>query len=201
MAFVPRPEFMEQLEATWDHHRFAICHYVVFPNTVFNCNPGHVQLFTPIPIDVDRTRFKCWELIHPGDRTDPDYAAYYDHTMAHWATLKGVVGEDIAIYEQLQRTKRSSGYTEHILSSARVQDRDVPRDDGAQDQRLTHAGAGHADGGSTAITRRSTAGAHPTRRARQDPARRRARALRPMPHHPPGFAACSSRAPRLPPAR
>ena len=37
--------------------------------------------------------------------------------MAHWATLKGVVGEDIAIYEQLQRTKRSSGYTEHILSS------------------------------------------------------------------------------------
>ncbi len=117
MAFVPRPEFMEQLEATWDHHRFAICHYVVFPNTVFNCNPGHVQLFTPIPIDVDRTRFKCWELIHPGDRTDPDYAAYYDHTMAHWATLKGVVGEDIAIYEQLQRTKRSSGYTEHILSS------------------------------------------------------------------------------------
>jgi hypothetical protein len=26
------------------------------------------------------------------------------------------VGEDIAIYEQLKRTKQSSGYKEHILS-------------------------------------------------------------------------------------
>jgi hypothetical protein len=33
-----------------------------------------------------------------------------------WAGLKVVVGEDIAIYEQLKRTKNSSGYKEHILS-------------------------------------------------------------------------------------
>jgi hypothetical protein len=31
--------------------------------------------------------------------------------------LQGVVGEDISIYEQLKRTKRSSGYTEHRLNS------------------------------------------------------------------------------------
>ena len=31
--------------------------------------------------------------------------------------LKGVVGEDISIYDQLARTKRSSGYTSHILSA------------------------------------------------------------------------------------
>jgi len=37
--------------------------------------------------------------------------------MAHWDALKGVVAEDIAIYDQLARTKRSSGYTEHILSA------------------------------------------------------------------------------------
>jgi phenylpropionate dioxygenase-like ring-hydroxylating dioxygenase large terminal subunit len=117
MAFIPRAEYRAELDATQDHHRFAICHYVVFPNTVFNCNPGHVQLFTPIPIDVDRTRFLCWELIYPGDRSDPEYAAYYDRTMTHWDTLKVVVGEDISIYAQLERTKQSSGYTEHILSS------------------------------------------------------------------------------------
>jgi len=116
MCFVPRPQTLDQLHETWDHHQYAICHYVVFPNTVFNCNPEHIQIFNPIPIDVDRTKFLCWQLIYPGDHDDPEYAAYYDRMSAHWAGLKGVVAEDIAIYDQLARTKRSSGYTEHILS-------------------------------------------------------------------------------------
>jgi phenylpropionate dioxygenase-like ring-hydroxylating dioxygenase large terminal subunit len=116
MCFVPRPEKRELLAEDWDHHKYAICHYVVFPNTVYNCNPEHIQVFNPIPIDVDRTRFLCWQLIYDGDRTDPEYAAYFDKMMAHWETLKAVVAEDIAIYDQLARTKRSSGYTQHILS-------------------------------------------------------------------------------------
>lgn len=117
MCFVPRPPTLDQLAEDWDHHQFAICHYVVFPNTVFNCNPEHIQVFNPIPIDVDRTRFLCWQIIYPGDHDDPEYAEYYSTTMAHWDALKGVVAEDIAIYDQLARTKRSSGYTEHILSA------------------------------------------------------------------------------------
>jgi phenylpropionate dioxygenase-like ring-hydroxylating dioxygenase large terminal subunit len=116
MCFVPRAEQLDELTADLDHHRHAICHYVVFPNTVFNCNPEHVQVFNPIPIDVDRTRFLCWELIYPGDQADPEYAAYYERTMAHWASLKRVVGEDIEIYDQLERTKRSSGYRRHVLN-------------------------------------------------------------------------------------
>ena len=116
MCFVPRHETRDRLEEDWDHHRYAICHYVVFPNTVFNCNPEHIQVFNPIPIDVDRTRFLCWQLIYPGDLDDPEYATYHERTMAHWEVLKGVVGEDIEIYDQLARTKRSSGYTRHILN-------------------------------------------------------------------------------------
>lgn len=117
MCFVPRHEHLEALRETWDHHRFAICHYVVFPNTVFNCNPRHIQVFQPIPLEVDRTRFLCYELIYPGDPDDPEYADYYAATMQHWSELTRVVGEDISIYDQLARTKRSHGYTEHILSS------------------------------------------------------------------------------------
>jgi phenylpropionate dioxygenase-like ring-hydroxylating dioxygenase large terminal subunit len=116
MCFVPRHQTMDQLAEDWDHHKYAICHYVVFPNTVFNCNPEHVQVFNPIPIDVDRTRFLCWQLIYPGDLDDPEYADYYARTMRHWDVLKGVVAEDIEIYDQLARTKRSSGYTKHILN-------------------------------------------------------------------------------------
>lgn len=115
MCFVPRAEALDELHADWDHHQHAICHYVVFPNTVFNCNPEHVQVFTPIPIDVDRTRFLCWELIYDGDLSDPDYDEYHQRTMRHWDRLKKVVAEDIEIYEQLERTKRSSAYTQHVL--------------------------------------------------------------------------------------
>jgi phenylpropionate dioxygenase-like ring-hydroxylating dioxygenase large terminal subunit len=116
MMFVPRPEHMDALSDEGDHHRHAICHYVVFPNTTFNCNPKHIQVFNPIPVDVDRTKFYCWQLIYDGDRNDPEYAAYYDSMMVHWEVLKGVVAEDIGIYEQLKRTKRSMGYTQNILS-------------------------------------------------------------------------------------
>ena len=117
MCFVPRAEHLDALADDWDHHRYAICHYLVFPNTVFNCNPGHLQVFQPIPVDVDRTRFLCWELIYPDTGDDPDYATYLERTMAHWDVLKGVVGEDIGIYEQLARTIRSSGYTRNVLQA------------------------------------------------------------------------------------
>ncbi len=116
MCFVPRADHLDRLAEDWDHHRYAICHYVVFPNTIFNCNPEHIQVFNPIPIDVDRTRFLCWELVYPGDPDDADYAEYHRRTMAHWNTLERVVGEDIAIYDQLARTKRSSGYTRNVLN-------------------------------------------------------------------------------------
>jgi phenylpropionate dioxygenase-like ring-hydroxylating dioxygenase large terminal subunit len=116
MCFVPKPQYLDRLDDDFDHHQWAICHYVVFPNTVFNCNPEHIQVFNPIPIDVDRTRFLCWEIVYPGDREDPEYQRYWDATMKHWAGLKVVVGEDIAIYDQLERTKRSSGYTKNVLS-------------------------------------------------------------------------------------
>ena len=117
MCFVPRAEYAEELvNPDYDHHRFAICHYLVFPNTVFNCNPEHVQVFQPIPIGVDRTRFLCWEILYKGDENDPEYSRYLKRTLAHWETLKKVVGEDIAIYDQMARTKKSSAFTHQILS-------------------------------------------------------------------------------------
>lgn len=117
MCFVPRPTHLDKLpDEDFDHHRNAICHYVVFPNTVFNCNPEHVQVFQPIPLGVDRTRFLCWEIVYPGDQSDPAYAEYWSRTMAHWNELKRVVGEDISIYTQMARSKKSSAFSRQILS-------------------------------------------------------------------------------------
>ena len=90
----------------------------MFPNTVFNCNPEHIQVFNPIPIDVDRTRFLCWRARLPRRRRPiPSTRPTRSGCSTHWEHLKVVVGEDIDIYQQLARTKRSSGYTQNILSS------------------------------------------------------------------------------------
>jgi phenylpropionate dioxygenase-like ring-hydroxylating dioxygenase large terminal subunit len=115
MMFVPRADTADRLDETLDHHRFTICHYVVFPNTVFN-NPRHIQVFQPIPLAVDRTRFICWELVYPDDGTDPDYPAYWDATMAHWETLKGVVAEDLFVFAELDATRHSMGYRQNVFS-------------------------------------------------------------------------------------
>ena len=116
-ASCPGPQTLDQLAEDWDHHKYAICHYVVFPNTVFNCNPEHIQVFNPIPIDVDRTRFLCWEMIYPGDLDDPSTPTYYERTMAHWDGPEGRRRRGHrASTTSSQRTKRSSGYTQHILN-------------------------------------------------------------------------------------
>lgn len=118
MMFVPRADKSDRLAETGDHVQNTICHYVVFPNTVFNNNPDHIQCFNPIPLDVDTTRFICWELIYgPDGPDDPDYERYLEHTMAHWAALEKIVAEDLFIFGELAATKHSMGYERNVLST------------------------------------------------------------------------------------
>ena len=119
MMFVPRPDRRDRLDENGDHHQNTICHYVVFPNSVFNNNPDQIQLFNPIPLSVDRTRFICWELIYgPAEGEDPaSYAAYHAGTMERWAELQKVVGEDVFVYRELAATRHSMGYTQNLFGA------------------------------------------------------------------------------------
>jgi phenylpropionate dioxygenase-like ring-hydroxylating dioxygenase large terminal subunit len=118
MMFVPRHQHREALEATGDHHQFSICHYVVFPNSVFNNNPDQIQLFQPIPLTVDRTRFICWELIYgPDGPDDPEYDAYRSAVVERWAELKEVVEEDLFVFAEVGSTRDSMGYSHNIFST------------------------------------------------------------------------------------
>ena len=110
MMVVPYKGVLEELRRTGDHQATAICHYTVFPNQVFNCNPNHIQLFHPVPLAVDRTRFECWELWYPdGDQE------YLDKVGAHWEHLKEVVGEDVEIFNEWAAVSRSHAYTRNVF--------------------------------------------------------------------------------------
>lgn len=117
MSIMPRPEFIEHISNTdYDHHNYAICHYLIFPNTIFNCFYNHLQLFQPIPVSVDRTKFLCWELLYKGDEQDLRYARYKNKSIRDWDQFKIVINQDISIYNELNRTKNSIAFNNQILS-------------------------------------------------------------------------------------
>lgn len=111
MMVVPYKGVLPELKRTRDHQATAICHYTIFPNQVFNNNPSHIQLFHPVPLAVDRTRFECWELWY-----DSDEPSYLDKVGPHWEHLKEVVAEDVEIFCEWAAAARSSAYTRNIFS-------------------------------------------------------------------------------------
>jgi phenylpropionate dioxygenase-like ring-hydroxylating dioxygenase large terminal subunit len=111
MMVVPFKGVLEELERTLDHQGTAICHYTMFPTSVFNNNPYHIQLFRSVPLSVDRTRFETWELWYDSD--EPDYV---ERTSKHWEHLKIVVGEDVDEWIDVAAVKRSSAYRRNIFN-------------------------------------------------------------------------------------
>ena len=111
MMVVPYKGVLPKLNETLDHQSLAICHYTIFPTSVFNNNPEHLQLFRAVPIAVDKTRFEVWELWYKDG--DDDYLA---RTGAHWERLKSVVQEDVEIYQEWAAARRSSAYTRNVFN-------------------------------------------------------------------------------------
>ena len=112
MMVIPYKGVLARLRETLDHQGTAICHYTVFPTSVFNCNPTHIQLFRAVPLSVDRSRFECWELQYAD--TDPGYK---DEVNEHWERLKKVVAEDVEIWDEVAATRHSSAYRRNVLNN------------------------------------------------------------------------------------
>ena len=65
-----------------------------------------------MPLAVDRTRFEVWELWYK-DGDDE----YLEKVGAHWERLKGVVQEDVDIYQEWAAASRSTAYTRNIFNN------------------------------------------------------------------------------------
>jgi phenylpropionate dioxygenase-like ring-hydroxylating dioxygenase large terminal subunit len=111
MQVVPFKGVLEELLRTGDHQSLAICHYTLFPTSVFNNNPEHIQLFRAVPLSVGRSRFETWELQY-----DVDDADYTERTTRHWEHLKRVVAEDVDEWSNMAAVKNSTAYRQNILN-------------------------------------------------------------------------------------
>jgi len=111
MQIVPFKGVLEELTRTRDHQSLAICHYTLFPTSVFNNNPEHIQLFRSVPLSVGTTRFETWELQYVSDDAD-----YQERTARHWEHLKDVVAEDVDEWRNMAAVKNSSAYRQNIFN-------------------------------------------------------------------------------------
>jgi phenylpropionate dioxygenase-like ring-hydroxylating dioxygenase large terminal subunit len=111
MYVVPAGRNLEELFEHGDHIRASISHYLVFPNSIFNCNPTHIQFFMPIPVDANTSKYTAWNLILPDG--DDEFLADMD---MRWRYFTMVAEEDLYAAQQVGATRRSMGYTRNIMN-------------------------------------------------------------------------------------
>lgn len=111
MYVIPNAGNLKRLLETKDHIRHAISHYLVFPNSIFNCQATHIQAFQPIPLGANETLYRCWNLILKGG--GEDYAKSMDR---YWKHFCRVADEDIYVGTQAGATARSMGYSRNIMN-------------------------------------------------------------------------------------
>lgn len=111
MYVVPSTATLDTLLDTQDHIRHAISHYLVFPNTIFNCNPTHIQMFMPVPVDAVNSVYTAWFLVQPGGDQE-----FIDNMMERWEYFCGVADEDLYAATQVGAASRSMGYTRNIMN-------------------------------------------------------------------------------------
>jgi phenylpropionate dioxygenase-like ring-hydroxylating dioxygenase large terminal subunit len=104
MFVIPYLSTIDELAATQDHQRLCVCHYFLFPNTIVNCRPGAVQVFSFMPESRRSTRFVCWNLVHPECGIDP---AAQD---AAWAYFRQIVEEDVLVDIEVDATADSMAF-------------------------------------------------------------------------------------------
>jgi phenylpropionate dioxygenase-like ring-hydroxylating dioxygenase large terminal subunit len=109
MMVVPLESMYDDLRRTGDHHRYADSHYCVFPATVFNCMPTHVQLFTVTPLSVAEARYRIWHLVPPAARRYPAALRF------QWEHTQQVAEEDMRAASLVATTRASSARADNVF--------------------------------------------------------------------------------------
>jgi phenylpropionate dioxygenase-like ring-hydroxylating dioxygenase large terminal subunit len=115
MYVIPFADSLDQLLDSQDHVAQALSHYLVFPNSIFNCLPTHIQAFQPVPIDARTAKYTAWNLIQPGGDD-----AFVKEMDARWGHFTRVAAEDLHAATQVGATMRSAGYARNLMNAREI---------------------------------------------------------------------------------
>lgn len=114
---IPIRGFTERVGPQADHRQSHLCHYLVFPNTIFSCFPTHLQMWSAWPISPTETRLCAYEVVGPPPEgtTIERWAA---HNERDWQHFLNVLEEDSAVINDFARVIDSRGYTRNMFNTA-----------------------------------------------------------------------------------
>lgn len=100
-----------------DHRKTMLCHYLSFPNTIFNCFPDHAQVFTAWPAGPRSTVLSAWGLIAP-PVPGVDVERYRARADRDWEQFRAVVQEDLGVLEAAGEIYDSIGFERNMFNTA-----------------------------------------------------------------------------------
>jgi len=114
---IPIRGFTERRVGIQDHRQTHLCHYLVFPNTIFSCFPTHLQMWSAWPMSLEQTRLCAYQIVGPTPqgRTPDKWAAQNERD---WEHFMNVVKEDSEVVNDFARVIGSRGFTRNMFNTA-----------------------------------------------------------------------------------
>lgn len=102
---------------TSDHRLNHICHYLVFPNTIYSCFPTHLQMWSAWPVSPEETVLCAYQLNGPTPEgmTEEKWAR---RTERDWEQFLEVLEEDSGVVNDFARVIRSKGFRRNMFNTA-----------------------------------------------------------------------------------
>jgi phenylpropionate dioxygenase-like ring-hydroxylating dioxygenase large terminal subunit len=116
LSALPIRDVYEKAVAADDFRRGVVCHCSVFPSTLYNLFPDHMQIVTSWPTSPSETTLLAWGLGAPPP-ADAD-EAWHTRDRDEWDHFCRVLDEDVEILDNIGRLQYSRGYRRNIFNSA-----------------------------------------------------------------------------------
>lgn len=117
MMAIPVRRYLDRMGPDQDHRKTMLCHYLAFPNTIFNAFPTHVQIFSAWPDGPRATELSAYGALAPcPDGVAQD--AYHQRGDKGWENFRQVVLEDVGVLEDAGRVYDSIGFKRQMFNAA-----------------------------------------------------------------------------------
>jgi choline monooxygenase len=114
---LPVEKFTERAAEDATHQEANVCHYTVFPNTIFSCFPTHLQMWSVYPSAINKTVLDAWGIVGPAPQGVSE-VEWETQNARSWEHFLNVSKEDIAVLNSLDDVVRSEGYVGSMFNTA-----------------------------------------------------------------------------------
>jgi choline monooxygenase len=113
---IPVRGFTEKADQS-DPRKSHVCHYLVFPNTIFSCFPTHLQMWSAWPVSPTETILGAWGVVGPAPDgiSEEKWAARNERD---WQHFLDVLHEDAEVINAAGTLTRSLGWRRNMFNTA-----------------------------------------------------------------------------------